>query len=55
VNYDQAESAVAALIADLEAFAWIALNDGNDDLAEGINRELIAARADFAEFIGSSD
>jgi class 3 adenylate cyclase len=52
---DSAESAVAALIADLEAFAWKALCDGNDDLAEGINRELVAARTDFAEFIGGGD
>ncbi len=52
---DHIEYAVATLIADLEAFAWKALCDGNDDLAEGINRELIAARADFAEFIAGCD
>lgn len=55
VDTDCIESAVATLVANLEACAWKALCDGNEALAEEIEWELIAARVEFADVIGCCD
>jgi len=55
VNDDCIESAVAALIADLEEMAFRAVQSGRDDVAENAARKLAAARVEFADVIGCCD
>lgn len=52
---DYAEATVAALISDLEDVAWIASQNGLDDVAERAARELAAARVQYADIIGCCD
>ena len=52
---DCIESAARAKIADLQDSAYCAVESGRDDLAESINRALIAARVEFADVLVCDD